>query len=552
MNQPTLPELPVWQRVRRYAVPPSMIEAVAAARAEGDWRAGCAAGRIDVDLDLAEVRRTHGARQADLIEADLNALAPDLLRWHLPRVLGGRTSLATHHDWLLSTREGRIGGDDALLVLRTPKTVDGSQRLRLEVRAAVEANPGWPDLPPVFWSAEHVAGLREAYGGTPQRMPGFEADGSVRPFTVYPTQVDPADAATRTEVFDRLLAAGDPVGAWAAAGVDLDATPPEGRRRHYLAGGLIGQALPVGLAAELTRLRERYDLDRLVIRHDTQPVAEVRHEPHGVAARLLDYDRQHYHAPVLAGPVYSRPADLELIRRGLLDPAELHPLVRGVLFPAVAAEPVRDRIDLHRDVPVRCRGEWHTLRHADGRLDPTSHPPEEVRREQLLGGLGGQVAGCLSAVAAWRGSTDHLPRPLKQLRREVLLRIQHGGTAALAALLDAGLDPRMGDGRGGTLLHHVRSLDDAALIGRLADAGVPVDARDRRKRTALHVAAGDGASPEMVRALLEAGADPTVEDENGYGAIEVAGWKVEMYEEDDEEPPGPRLILQILEEWMER
>ncbi|TYC01253.1 ankyrin repeat domain-containing protein [Micromonospora sp. WP24] len=552
MNQPTLAELPVWQRIRRYAVPPAMIEAAATARADGDWRACCAAGRIDVDLDLAEVRRAHGARQADLIEADLAALAPDLLRWHLPRVLGGRTSLATHHDWLLSTRAGRIGADDAILVLRAPKTVDGSQRLRLEVRAGAEANPGWPDLPPVFWSTEHVDGLRAAYGGTPRRLPGFEADGSVRPFEAYPTRVDPADPATRAEVFDRLIAAGDPVGAWAAAGVDLDTTPPEGRRRNYLATALVELALPVGLAAELTRLRERYDLDRLVIRHDEQPTAEVRHEPHRVTARLLDYDRQHYHSPVLAGPVYQRPADLELIRHGLLDPAELHPLVREVLFPATPAAPARDRLDLRRDVPVRCRGEWHTLRHADGRLDPTSHPPEEVRREQLLGGLGGQVAGCLSAVAAWRGSTDHLPRPLKQLRRDVLLRIQHGGTAALAALLDAGLDPRMGDGRGGTLLHHVRSLDDAALVGRLADAGVPVDAQDRRNRTALHVATSDGGTPEMVRALLEAGADPTVQDENGYDPVEMAGFKVEMYEEDDEEPPGPRLILQILEEWTEQ
>ncbi|RGC66772.1 Ankyrin repeats (3 copies) [Micromonospora sp. MW-13] len=551
MNQPVLPELPVWQRVRRYAVPPTMIEAGAAARAAGDWRAGCAAGRIDVDIDLAEVRRTHGARQADLIEADLAVLAPDLLRWHLPRALGGRTSLATGQPWLLSTRAGRIGADDAILVLRLPKTVDGSQRMRLEVRATVETEPGWPDLPSVFWSAEHVAGLRGAYGGTPRRLPGFEADGSVRPFAAYPTQVDPADPATRMEVFDRLIVAGDPVGAWAAAGVDLDVAPPEGRH-HGLDKALTGPTVPVGIGPELDRLHTRYDVDRVVLHHDWRLVAEVRRERGAVTARLIGYDSGRYRITPLAGPVHTRPVDLELIRHGLLDPADLHPLVRATLFPATPAAPLRDRVDLRREVPVRCRGEWHTLRHGEGRLDPVSHPPEEVRREQLLGGLGGQVAGCLAAVAAWRGSADRLPRPLRQLRREVLLRVQHGGSAALAALLDAGLDPRMADGRGGTLLHHARALDDSALVGRLVDAGVPVEARDRRGRTALHVAVGDGGTPELVGALLAAGADPTVSDDEGYSVADLAGYKAEMYDEDDEEHRGPRQVRQVIEEWINR
>ncbi|MEK0098443.1 hypothetical protein WDA79_08015, partial [Streptomyces sp. A475] len=50
----------MWQRVREYAVPPSMIETATARRAAGDWAGACAAARIDVDLDLRAVRDRHG------------------------------------------------------------------------------------------------------------------------------------------------------------------------------------------------------------------------------------------------------------------------------------------------------------------------------------------------------------------------------------------------------------------------------------------------------------------------------------------------------------
>ncbi|MEU4553225.1 ankyrin repeat domain-containing protein [Micromonospora violae] len=555
VGRPVLPELPVWQRVRRFAVPPVMIEACAAARADGDWRAGCAAGRIDVEVDLAEVRRNHGARQAELIEADLVALAPDLLRWHLPRTLGGRTSLATGKRWLLSTREGRIGDDDAILVVRVPWTVDGSQRLRLEVHSARTPQPDWPDLSPVFWSVDHVGGLRAAYGGTPERLPGFEVDGSVRPFEAYPMRVEPADLATRAEVFDRLIAAGDPVAAWAAADVDLDLTPPRGDRPAF-DSMTTGLAIPAGFGVEMQRLHDRYGVEQTLIRDGWWMIAEVhRRDSSGVAARLVSSRREPDNTIELAGPIHTRPVDLDLVRHGLLTPAEVHPLVRAVLFPGAGVGPLRDDVDVVREVSVRCRGEWHTVRHGDGRLDALSHPPEEVRREQLLGGLGGQVAGCLTAVAAWRGSAGRLPRPLRELRREVLLRIQHGGSAALAALLDAGLDPRMGDGRGGTLLHHARSLDDPTLVHRLLDGGVPIGAQDRLGRTALHVAVSAGGTPELVRTLLTAGADPHLPDVREYSAADMADYKSFMYNADEDfydDHRGIPEILQLIEEWIDR
>src|SRR4051794_22376139 len=75
-----------WLRVREFAVPPSMIETATARRSVGDWAGACAAARVDVDLDLRAVARARGRELAARVRADLRHLAPDLLRWHLPRI----------------------------------------------------------------------------------------------------------------------------------------------------------------------------------------------------------------------------------------------------------------------------------------------------------------------------------------------------------------------------------------------------------------------------------------------------------------------------------
>ncbi|MFI5732603.1 hypothetical protein ACIA49_20965 [Kribbella sp. NPDC051587] len=72
--------------MREYAVPPSMIETATVRRSVGDWAGACAAARLDVDLDLRAVRDRHGTEVVNLLRADLRRLAPDLLRWHMPRI----------------------------------------------------------------------------------------------------------------------------------------------------------------------------------------------------------------------------------------------------------------------------------------------------------------------------------------------------------------------------------------------------------------------------------------------------------------------------------
>src|SRR3954467_11933309 len=78
--------LSFWLRVREFAVPPSMIETATARRATGDWAGACAAARVDADIDLRAVTRRRGPEFTQRLRTDLRHLAPDLLRWHFPRV----------------------------------------------------------------------------------------------------------------------------------------------------------------------------------------------------------------------------------------------------------------------------------------------------------------------------------------------------------------------------------------------------------------------------------------------------------------------------------
>ncbi|GAB2331098.1 hypothetical protein [Streptomyces variabilis] len=77
--------LSLWRRVREYAVPPTMIETATARRRSGDRAGACAAARVDVDLRLRDLTRTHGVGLTTQVRADLRSLAPDLLRWHMLR-----------------------------------------------------------------------------------------------------------------------------------------------------------------------------------------------------------------------------------------------------------------------------------------------------------------------------------------------------------------------------------------------------------------------------------------------------------------------------------
>src|SRR5689334_8910207 len=122
-----------WLRVREFAVPPSMIETATARRTVGDWAGACAAAGVDVDLHPRSVARTHGQELAALLRADLRHLAPDLLRWHMPRIAPdgllrpGLTFTLARYD-----TPGWEGPRALHLVVRTPPAwADAGQRISL-------------------------------------------------------------------------------------------------------------------------------------------------------------------------------------------------------------------------------------------------------------------------------------------------------------------------------------------------------------------------------------------------------------------------------------
>ncbi|WP_433042088.1 hypothetical protein [Dactylosporangium sp. CS-033363] len=170
-----------WRTVRRFAVPAAMIGRATERRLAGDWRLACAAADVHVDLDLLAVGRQYGESVAAAIEEDVRHLAPDLLRWHLPRRPGtGHTALSPRRLSVLQ----RYGDGGPILCAGSPRTGYGRQQLRLFVAAEplrTERDPAayrgdrehepatWYqhvdlDLPRHVWDARRSGELLSWYG----------------------------------------------------------------------------------------------------------------------------------------------------------------------------------------------------------------------------------------------------------------------------------------------------------------------------------------------------------------------------------------------------
>ncbi|WP_040801851.1 hypothetical protein [Nocardia higoensis] len=395
--------LSFWLRVREFAVPPSMIETATARRRAGDWAGACAAAGFDVDIDLRAPAHTYGRDVAGRIEDDLRFLAPDLLRWHLPRVAPdgllrpGLTIALARYGIPPDSRTGCGPLGSVSLVVRTaPAWADAGQRVALALWDGSRCGPHphpHPrpdrrfrlDLHRHLWDARRAGELRMRCGAS-----GTYPDGGV----------DPA--------LSEMVPVGCAVGRWVAeAGIVLRA---EGRRtgplrvRFGARREVLVEPGPDGDGRPVLRLAEAY--------------------PRGAVPAL----------PVLPDAATWVLPDLELLRAGALTPDRLHPLVAAALAPD-HPRPDAPRIGDRPAGPyvVECRGEQHRIGLADGVLTALDHDPAEIRREELLVALTGVPLPCLRAIDRAHRHPDSLAG--------VRERLDHGDIAGALAVVEGLLGP---------------------------------------------------------------------------------------------------------------
>ncbi|WP_238006104.1 hypothetical protein KZZ52_51825 [Dactylosporangium sp. AC04546] len=466
-------ELDDWRLIRRYAVPEWMVAECTEARERGDWRTACAAARVTVDFDDA-------GPAAEL----LAGFAPDLLRWHLPRSLNGSAALAAGLRYVLAP-DGPVTPDTVVLEVVSPVATTGSQRLTLRaVRAGDLAEGPVIPLPPYLWDARRAGELRA--------VADVRAPGTIGAWTSAGWLLDDADFSQwfRWEI-DPLRRV-DPL----LAERELRRVAAQFGRRSW------------ELQADGHRRRSR------------RPMPHLRLEVTGDRCRAVHRTED----PDQPGPVQAdlrlhpallrHPIDLDLVREGRIDVTEVHPLVRAALFPASHPAGTRSAAVVPAGfaegerIRVRCGAQWHWIGLRGGRLELLHHTEADRRRELALRALGGEISGCFQADLAWHDGGAGLPRRLHAYRRDLWRRMEHGGARVVLALLDAGMDPHLRDGRGQTLLHRIHQFEHAELLPRLLAAGVDVNARSRGGYTPMCEVLVHAPDPDLVRALNDAGAFP--------------------------------------------
>ncbi|MFF1639584.1 hypothetical protein ACFVXA_18510 [Streptomyces sp. NPDC058246] len=404
-----------WPRVREFAVPPSMIETATARRHVGDWAGACAAAGIDVDLNLRSLARTHGRELAAHVRADLRLLAPDLLRWHMPRIApdgllrpGLTIALARYET------AGPNGACRLHLVVRTPPAwADAGQRINLTLWDGSHSGAGFPgpphphphphpsrrfrlDLHRHLWDARRTDELRIRSGA------------------------------------DRLSAAARPAPDQVPAGPDQLGTVRQGRPcavdRWAAEAGILLHAEGRATGTVVVRFGARHRL-----------LLEVTADADGAEPplfRIAPASREHGPTalPVLPDAATWVLPDLELLRTGSIEADRLHPLVASALVPdhAPTDRPrVPDRAGRTR--LVECRGAQHRIGLVDGVLAPLDHDPAEIRREELLVALTGVPLPCLQAI----DEAHRRPDCLDGVRE----RLVHGDIAGALAVVEGLLGP---------------------------------------------------------------------------------------------------------------
>ncbi|MEU8134583.1 hypothetical protein [Streptodolium elevatio] len=437
--------LSFWPRVREFAVPPPMIESATARRLCGDWAGACAAAGIDVDLNLRALARDHGHELAARVRADLRHLAPDLLRWHMPRIApdgllrpGLTISLARYGP----DSDRRTRG--VHLVVRTPPGwAAAGQRISLALWDGSDRASGaylYPhphphrrfrlDLHRHLWDARrsHELGVRS--GAVPAGSAGSAGSAGQARQAGPAGQAGPADPPPWA---DRSAGAA-PSG---SASDLLDLVPqdqPCAVDRWAAEAEILLRADGRPPGAVLVRLGARH---RLIVAPDTDPGDGTGHWDGDVGngARLpgLRVARASASGRGPALPVLPDAAtwvlpDLELLRAGAIDADRLHPLVAEALIPGYSSATPRTVRDPGHPRFVDCRGARHRIGLVDGVLTALDHDPDEIRREELLAALTGTPVPCLQAIDAAHRRPDCLTG--------VRERLHHGDSSGALAVVE--------------------------------------------------------------------------------------------------------------------
>ncbi|MFD6431165.1 hypothetical protein [Streptomyces venezuelae] len=350
-----------------------MIERATARRAVGDWAGACAAANVDVDLSLRDVARGHGRPVATRLRSDLRHLAPDLLRWHMPRIAP---------DGLLRP------GLTITLARYDVAQRDGVRPLHLVVRTP----PAWAD-----------AG---------QRISLAVWDGSRT--GIGPSRHHPLPAAHPHPHPHRRFR------------LDLHRHLWDARRAGELRFRTGAVARWADEAALLLRADGRPS-SPVVVRLGTghrllfDPRSGTTAPARGDTSAL----------PVLPDAATWSLPDLELIRTDAIAAEQLHPLVAAALVPGFT--PTGPPAAPHAGHPrvVKCRGALHRIGLVDGTLAALDHDPAEVRREELLAALSGTPLPCLKAI----DEAHHRPDCLTGVRERLDHGDIDGALAVVESLL---------------------------------------------------------------------------------------------------------------------
>jgi len=148
---------------------------------------------------------------------------------------------------------------------------------------------------------------------------------------------------------------------------------------------------------------------------------------------------------------------------------------------------------------------------------PNAAPEKQISSQQWLSILGGRDVNRLEELLAAGIDPNSV---ISASGRTLLMAAQSGPMIRL--LLEHGADPGIRDNKGATALHHAVACPDALeIVPLLLEKGADIDATDDLGFTAL-ISAVVNDKPDLVRLMLDRGADPGIRTHEDQSALDWA------------------------------